>query len=399
MPRAAARVAGIAESTIREMTRIAEAHGALNLAQGFPDGNAPPELVEWAVTALRSGENQYSFTWGDPRFRRAIAAKTARFWGWAPDPDSEITVTCGASEAMAASLLAILDPGDELIVFEPFYENYVPLARLAGAEVRYIRLEPPAFRLDVEAVRQVAGPRTRAVVLNTPNNPTGRVFSREELAGLAELCRERDLLLVSDEIYEHFVYGAAVHVPVATLPDMWQRTIAVSGVSKTFQVTGWRLGYVLAPAPLTAAIRKVHDYLTVAAPTPLQVAAARAMDELPASYYQELAHRFARKRDLFVSALQVAGFACSLPEGAYYVMADASRLGARSDWEAARALIRRAGIAAVPGSSFFQGGRRPQSAPLLRFAFCKEDATLAEAARRLASLARPSSPGANERPS
>lgn len=386
MAGAARRLAGIRESTIREMTRLAEAHGALNLAQGFPDGDAPPQLVEWAVEALRSGENQYSFTWGDPRLRRAIARKTERFWGRTLDPDSEITVTCGASEGMAATLLAVLDAGDELIVFEPFYENYVPVARMAGATVRYVRLEPPAFRLEADAVREAVSGRTRAIVLNTPNNPTGRVFSREELSDLAALCQERDLLLVSDEIYEHFVYEPAVHIPLATLPGMWERTITVSGLSKSFQVTGWRIGYVIAPEPLTGAIRKVHDYLTVAAPTPLQVAAARALDELPPGYYQDLATRFGRKRERFVTALKEAGFPCRRPEGAYYVMADASRLGVPSDWDAARRLIERAGIAAVPGSSFYRDGVTRSGAPLLRFAFCKEDTTLDQAAERLAAM-------------
>lgn len=391
MPKPAHRVMQFTESVIREMTRLADKYGALNLAQGFPDYDPPRELLVRAQEALLAGENQYAVTWGDPRLRQALAAKISRHWGVPVDPDGEITVTCGATEGVAASLLAVLNPGDEVIIFEPFYENYLPVAHLAGASARFVRLDPPGFRIEEDALRSALSDRTRAIVLNTPNNPTGRVYSADELDIVRRVCLERDLILITDEIYEHYLYDGRAHIPPATLPDMRERTISVSGVSKTLSVTGWRIGYAVAPPELTSAVRKVHDFLTVGAARPLQVAVAHTLDALPDTYYTDLATAFQAKRDRFVAALRKAGFRCDTPEGAYYVMAECDHFRCDSDYEAALELIRRAGIAAVPGSSFYRpDGERPAPGNLLRFAFCKEDATLEDAERRLLRLVQAS---------
>lgn len=387
MPKPAYRVMQFTESVIREMTRLADQYGALNLAQGFPDYDPPRELLMRAQEALMAGENQYAVTWGDPRLRKALAAKISRHWGVPVDADEEITVTCGATEGVAAALLAVLNPDDEVIIFEPFYENYLPVAHLAGASARFVRLEPPAFRIEEDAVRAALSDRTRAIVLNTPNNPTGRVYSAEELDIVRRVCLERDLILITDEIYEHYLYDGRPHIPPATLPGMRERTISVSGVSKTLSITGWRIGYTVAPPQLTSAVRKVHDFLTVGAARPLQVAVAHTLEVLPDTYYTDLSATFQAKRDRFVAALRKAGFQCDTPEGAYYVMAECDHFRCDNDYDAALELIRRAGIAAVPGSSFYRpDGDRPAPGNLLRFAFCKEDATLEDAERRLLSL-------------
>jgi aspartate/methionine/tyrosine aminotransferase len=371
------------ESVIREMNRVAVAAGAVSLSQGFPDFAAPDEIKEAAVEAIRADLNQYAITWGAKPLRDAIAAKTARTYpGWQPDPETEITVTCGATEGMIAAMLAILDPGDELIVFEPFYENYGPDAILTGAIPRYVALEPPDWSFDPDALRAAVSPRTRGIVLNSPHNPTGKVFSRDELANIASVAIEHDLVVFTDEIYEHLVYEGE-HVPMATLPGMSERTVAVNSVSKTYSVTGWRVGWVIAPAPLTAGIRKVHDFLTVGAAAPLQAAAAVALG-LPASYYDALRAGYLERRDALLPALEAAGFGVFRPAGAYYVMTDIRGLTDADDVTFAHQLIRDPGVAAVPGSSFY--ANRDLGRSMLRFAFPKRLATLQAAAERLATL-------------
>ncbi len=368
------------ESVIREMTRLAMMHGAMNLAQGFPDFPAPDFIKQAAIDAIRADINQYAITWGSPRLRKAIAAKTKRFYGLDLDPDREVTVTCGATEAMMCAMLAVVEAGDEVIVFEPFYENYVPDAAMSGARLVFVTLHGEDFAIDPEELRAAFSSRTRAIIVNTPNNPSGKVFTRAELELVAGLCQEFDTLCITDEIYEHIVYDANVHVPIATLPGMYERTITISGLSKTFSVTGWRLGYLIAPAELTAALRKVHDFLTVGAPAPLQEAAAVAMEQADA-YYPELAEMYTRKRGILLRALREAGFACHQPQGAYYIMADFSGLGFEGDDTAfAHHLIEQVGVAPVPGSSFYHGdaGNR-----LVRFTFSKSEETLEEASRRL----------------
>jgi aminotransferase len=378
--RTARRTHGFTESVIREMTRVARQHDAVNLAQGFPDFPAPTLLKEAACRAIREDVNQYAITWGAPRLREALVRKYRRWYGMEVDGEREITVTCGATEAMASVMLAVVDPGDEVVVLEPFYENYGPDAILSQARPVFLTLEAPDFRLDADRLRAIVGPRTRAIVLNTPNNPTGRVFGQDELDAVARTCREHDVLAITDEIYEHILYEGA-HVPLATLEGMRERTITVSGASKTFSVTGWRVGTIVAPAGLTDAIRKVHDFLTVGAPAPLQEACATALDELGDDYYGTMAAEYAERREVLVGALRSAGFACQAPEGAYYVLADFSALSDEDDTTFAKRLTREAGVASVPGSSFFSVPERGRS--LVRFAFCKRVDTLREAGERL----------------
>ena len=379
------------ESVIREMTRHAVAHGAVNLAQGFPDFPCPQELKDAACAAIQGDVNQYAITWGAKAFRHALAEKTRRFLGIEVDPDAEITVTCGSTEAMIASLMAVVDPGDEVVVFEPFYENYGPDAVLCGATPRYVALRPVerdgglGWEFDPDELRAAFGPRTRAVILNTPNNPTGKVFTRAELEVIAALCQEFDTLAVTDEIYEHITFDGAEHVALATLPGMAERTITVNGMSKTYSVTGWRIGYAIAPPAITAGIRKVHDFLTVGAAAPLQEAGVVAMN-LPEAYYRSLAALYRAKRDRFLPVLEKAGFRCFQPKGAYYVMTDVSGLTERDDTTFAMELIRTAGVATVPGSSFFS--EKDLGRSIVRFCFCKKDETLDEAARRLQKWAR-----------
>jgi aminotransferase len=383
--RVAARTLTFTESVIREMTRIAREHDAINLAQGFPDFPAPPEIKEAACAAVMADVNQYAITWGAPRLRRALAARYAERYGLDVDPEREIVVTCGATEAMAAVLLALVDPGDEVIVPEPFYENYGPDAVLCGARPAFLTLDPPAYRLDHDRLAALVTTRTRALILNTPNNPTGRVFSSDELEAVARVCREHDLVAVTDEIYEHILY-VGEHRPLATLPGMRERTATVSGASKTFAVTGWRVGTVVAPPWLTDAIRKVHDFLTVGSPAPLQEAVATALEVLGPEYYEGMRAAYRERRDVLVHGLQDAGFACASPEGAYYVLADFSALADEDDTAFSRRLTRDAGVAPVPGSSFYSEAERGRS--LVRFAFCKRIGTLEEAAERLRRFAR-----------
>jgi aminotransferase len=379
----ATRTHGFVESVIREMTRVAREHDAINLAQGFPDFPAPEVLKEASVRAIRDDINQYAITWGSKRLRDALAAKYAHWYGMGVDPETEITVTCGATEAMAAVLLAIVDPGEEVIVFEPFYENYDRDAILCAAKPVYVPMRGRE-ELDLDRVAAAFSPRTRAIVINTPNNPTGRVASRRDLEGIAELCRRFDAYAVTDEIYEHICYEGK-HVPMATLEGMRDRTITVSGASKTFAVTGWRVGTTVAPAGVTGAIRKVHDFLTVGAPAPLQEAVAVAMETLGPDYYDSLSADYRRRRDVIIEGLLVAGFRCEPPEGAYYVMCDFSELSHLPDDQFAVWLTREAGVAAVPGSSFFQNPEDGRH--LVRFAFCKTEELLREAAARLGSVA------------
>jgi len=377
------RVQRFPESVIREMTRIAQVHGAINLAQGFPDFDPPREVIEAAKAALDGGYNQYSVTWGARELREAIVRKAKAFNGIDADPDANVVVTCGSTEAMMAAMLALVNPGDEVVIFEPFYENYGPDAVVSGATPRYVRMEGPDWRLDEEALKSAFTPRTKAVILNTPNNPTGKVFRREELKLLADLCADHDAVAVTDEIYEHIVYEGRRHVSLATVGDMADRTVTVNGLSKTYSATGWRVGWALAPKPLADAMRRIHDFLTVGAPHPLQIAAVRAL-ALPESYYAGLARMYEAKRDRFVAGLRSVGLECRPPEGAYYVMADISRFPFEDDWTFARALVERVGVAAVPGSSFY--ARPEEGRRFVRFMFSKRDETLEDALSRLEGL-------------
>jgi aminotransferase len=381
--RASAKAARFTESVIREMTRLANLHGAVNLSQGFPDFPAPEEVKEAARRAISGDINQYAITWGARSLREAIAAKFTRLYGVAVDPERDVTVTCGSTEAMIATLLAVLDPGDEVVVLEPFYENYGPDAVLSGALPRFVKMRPPDWTFDRDELRRAFSKKTRAIIVNTPNNPTGKVFTRDELEFIAGLCRDHDALAITDEIYEHILYDGTEHIPMATLPGMAERTVTINGMSKTYSVTGWRVGWAIAPPVLTAAIRKVHDFLTVGAAAPLQEAGALALG-LPDEYYRTLAASYARRRDRLVPILQRAGFRAHVPRGAYYVMTEIDALGWDDDVAFARHLVEDVGVAVVPGSSFYHDaadGRRQ-----VRFAFCKKDATLDEAERRLERL-------------
>ncbi len=373
------------ESVIRGMTRLCQQHQALNLAQGFPDWDPPRAVLDAAVRAIEGGYNQYAITWGSPAFRAAIARKMKNVNGIECDPEEEITVTCGATEAMMASMLAVIDPGDEVVVFEPFYENYGPDVIISGAQPVYVPLRFPDFRFDRDELRAAFSHRTKAVILNTPNNPTGKVFSEEELAFIAGLCREFDALAITDEIYEHIVYGGRRHVSVATLPGMRDRTITICGHSKTYSVTGWRLAYAVACPAITAGVRKMHDFLTVGAPAPLQEAGAAAL-ELPASYYADLQALYDGKRRLLLGLLREAGFEAYEPEAAYYIMTDFSAFGFTDDTEFAHYLVKEIGVAGVPGTSFFH--HRELGRTKIRFNFAKHDDVLREAGRRLLKLRR-----------
>ena len=365
------------------MTRLAMTKGAINLAQGFPDFPAPAALKQAAADAIAADINQYAITWGAKPFRDAIAAKYLRTYEMEFDPEREITVCCGATEGMVASLLAVLDPGDEVVLFEPFYENYGPDTQLCGAQPRYVKLHAPDWTFDPDELRRAFGPRTKAIILNTPNNPTGKVFSRTELEQVAALCQEFDALAITDEIYEHILYEGAVHIPIASLPGMRERSILVNSMSKTYSVTGWRVGWVLAPPDLANSIRKVHDFLTVGAAAPLQAAGTMALG-LANDYYQGLAAEYARRREHMVTSLESAGFRCFRPAGAYYVMTDVSAFGFPSDVAFVRHLIDDVGVASVPGSSFYaqpEGGSQQ-----VRFCFCKKYETLESARHQLMKL-------------
>src|SRR5574341_493974 len=382
----ARRTHSFTESVIRGMTRLANEHGAINLAQGFPNFPCPAVLKEAAARAVAADLNQYAITWGAKRLRDALARKYADWYGMAVDPETQVTVTCGATEAMASALLAVVDPGDEVIVLEPFYENYGPDAILCEARPVFVPIAPDGRApLDLDRLAKAFSQRTRAIIVCTPNNPTGRVFSRTELEGIARLCIEHGAYAVTDEIYEH-IYYEGQHIPIATLEGMAERTITISGASKTYSVTGWRVGTIVSPAEIAGAIRKVHDFLTVGAPAPLQEAVAVGIETLGRDYYEGVARDYRRRRDLLCDALKVSGFRCQEPEGAYYVLADFSELSDLPDDEFSYWLTKEIGVAPVPGSSFYS---RPElGRTWVRFAFCKTEEVLAEAAERLQAVRR-----------
>jgi aminotransferase len=378
--RVAERVSYFPESVIREMSRVAAQDGALNLAQGFPDFEPPQELKDAAKRAIDGGFNQYAVTWGSPRLRQSIAKKVTQKNGIPTDADQNVCVTCGSTEAMMASLLATIDPGDEVIIFEPFYENFGPDSIVAGARPRFVPLSGSDFEFDEEKLKAAITPKTKAIIINTPGNPTGRIIPKDRLRAIADLCVDHDVLAVTDEIYEELVYDGLKHTSIATLPGMLERTISIFGFSKTYSVTGWRIGYTIAPRLLTDAIRRVHDFLTVGAPAPLQEAAVTALD-LPPSYYDTLRAEYTQRRDVLLHGLQTVGFRCSRPNSAYYILADFSEFSRLDDQAFARWLSNEVKVAPVPGSSFFLDKERGRS--LVRFAFPKKLATLEDGVRRL----------------
>jgi aspartate/methionine/tyrosine aminotransferase len=375
------------ESVIREMTREALRHGAVNLSQGFPDFPAPAEIKRAAQEAIDADLNQYAITWGAKDFRDAIAEKTKWYLGIDIDPETEITVTCGSTEGMIASMMATVDPGEEVVIFEPFYENYAPDAILSDARPRYVPLRPSDWTFDREELRAAFNEKTKAIIVCNPNNPTGKVFTRDEMEFIASLCREFDALCFTDEIYEHIIYPRddreIKHISMAQLEGMRERTVIVNSMSKTYSVTGWRVGYCIAPPEITAAVRKVHDFLTVGAAAPLQAAGAYAL-RLPHEYYEHLQTNYAARRAKLLPVLSEAGFKVFAPDGAYYIMTDIGAFGFDDDIEFTRHLVREIGVACVPGSSFYS---RPElGSRQVRFCFCKRDETLDAAAERLLKL-------------
>jgi aspartate/methionine/tyrosine aminotransferase len=383
VPEISKKAASFTESVIRDMTRLALKHDAINLAQGFPDFAAPAEIKEAAKRAIDADVNQYAITWGAKGFRDAIAAKFSSTYGFAVDPETNLCVTCGSTEAMIAAQLAIVNPGDEVVVFEPFYENYGPDAILSGATPRFVTLHEPDWTFDEAELTAAFNSNTRAIILNTPNNPTGKVFTRDELGVIAKLCQKWDVVAITDEIYEFMTYEGTTHVPMLTLPGMEDRTILINAMSKTYSVTGWRVGWLIASPELTGAIRKVHDFLTVGAAAPLQEAGVVALS-LPDEYYEHLASSYLERRDLMLGILDGAGFKTYKPYGAYYIMTDCSHLGMGSDVETARRLTSEIGVASVPGSSFYS---KPEfGKDKLRFSFCKKLETLRAAGERLSKL-------------
>jgi aspartate/methionine/tyrosine aminotransferase len=383
-PRLSSKAERFTESVIREMTRLALKHGAVNLSQGFPDFPAPAEIKRAAQEAISADINQYAITWGAKSFRNAIAEKFERTQGVAVDPEREITVCCGSTEAMMSTMMAIINPGDEVVVFEPFYENYGPDAILSGATPRFVKLRPPDWTFDLDELAAAFGPTTKAIILNTPNNPTGKVFERAELEAIRELCVRWNAFAITDEIYEHMLYDGAKHISMASVDGMADRTITINALSKTYSVTGWRVGWAIAPLEVTSAIRKVHDFLTVGAAAPLQEAGAFAL-KFPQSYYDTLTREYAARRDRLLGILTGAGFRCFKPRGAYYIMTDISSFGFPDDVAFAKYLVTEIGVAAVPGSSFRQDPADGRTH--LRFTFCKTEKTFQAAAERLAKLA------------
>ena len=383
------RVQGFTESVIREMTRVVALHGGVNLAQGMPDFPPPPEVVEAAHRALDGEFHQYAITWGAPRLRRAIADKYGKLYGMDVDPDRHVTVCCGSTETMLSTLLAVLNPGDQVIIFEPFYENYGPGCIIAGAEPVWVPLTAPEFTFDPDRLRRAVSPRTRAIVFNTPNNPSGKVFSRPELETIADVCLAHDLIAITDEIYEHIVFDGLGHTPIATLPGMADRTVTISGISKSYSVTGWRVGYAVAPPDISVGIRRAHDFVTVGAPHPLQEAAVTALT-LPDSYYVWLREMYQAKRDLLLGSLKDAGFVTFTPHGAYYILTEVGhfleRYGIADDAAFAMWLVKEVGVATVPGSSFYAHAELGRTK--IRFCFPKTDDVLREAGERLQKLSR-----------
>jgi len=385
--RVSKKASSFTESVIREMTREALKHGAVNLSQGFPDFAAPKDIKRRAMEAIEADVNQYAITWGAKDFRDAIAKKTAWYLGLEIDPETEITVTCGSTEGMISSMMATVDPGDEVIVFEPFYENYAPDAILSDARPRYVPLRAPDWSFDPDELRAAFSEKTKAIIVCNPNNPTGKVFTRWEMQFIAGLCQEFDALCFTDEIYEHILYprdGVQIsHISMAQIDGMRERTVIVNSMSKTYSVTGWRVGYCIAPPEITSGIRKVHDFLTVGAAAPLQAAGAYALS-LPAEYYERLQQDYEMRRDVLLPVLEKAGFKTFVPDGAYYIMTDISNFGFSNDVDFTRHLIRDIGVACVPGSSFYSVPER--GAQQVRFCFCKKDETLNLAAERLTKL-------------
>jgi len=384
------RVAHFTESVIREMTRQAMVHGAINLAQGFPDFPAPVEIKTAAQEAIGADVNQYAITWGARNLREAIARRMQTTQGVAVDPEKQVTVCCGSTEAMISTLLAVCNAGDEVVIFEPYYENYGPDSILSGAKPRFVKLRPPTspeeeWTFDERELCAAFHEHTKAIIVNTPNNPTGKVFARAELELIRDLCVKFDVLAITDEIYEHILYDGTKHISMASLDGMQDRTVTINGMSKTYSVTGWRVGWTIAPPRITDAIRKVHDFLTVGAPAPLQEAGASALS-LPESYYLKLAEGYRKRRDRLIPVLEQAGFQCFRPRGAYYVMTDIRRFGFPDDVTFTKYLVSEIGVAAVPGSSFYR--ERKDGASQVRFAFCKKDDTLDAAAQRLEKLCR-----------
>ncbi len=382
------KVTHFTESVIREMTRQAMLYGAVNLAQGFPDFPAPAEIKRAAQEAIASDVNQYAITWGAKNLRNAISRQMQQWLGIAVDPETQVTVCCGSTEAMISTLLAVCNAGDEVVIFEPFYENYGPDAVLSGAKPRFVKLRPPStadgeWSFDERELRAAFHNHTKAIILNTPNNPTGKVFTLPELELIRDLCVEFNVIAITDEIYEHILYDGTEHISIARLDGMADRTVTINGLSKTYSVTGWRVGWTVAPPTITNAIRKVHDFLTVGAPAPLQEAGAVALG-LPEAYYEKLARGYEKRRDRLIPALTEAGFRCFRPRGAYYVMTDISAFGFPDDISFTRYLVKEIGVAAVPGSSFYNDPK--DGARQVRFAFCKRDETLDEAARKLSGL-------------
>jgi aspartate/methionine/tyrosine aminotransferase len=382
------KVSQFTESVIREMTRQAALYGAVNLAQGFPDFAAPAEIKQAARAAIDADVNQYAITWGAKNLRNAIARQMGVWQGISVDPEKEITVCCGSTEAMISTLLAVCNAGDEVVIFEPFYENYGPDSVLSGARPRFVKLRPPAsdggeWTFDEKELRAAFDKNTKAIIVNTPNNPTGKVFTRAELELIRDLCVEFDVLAITDEIYEHILFDGTKHISMASLDGMRERTVTINGMSKTYSVTGWRVGWAVAPEKITNAIRKVHDFLTVGAPAPLQEAGAAALS-LPAEYYARLAEGYRARRDHLIPALEAAGFKCFRPRGAYYVMTDISGFRFSDDVSFVKYLVKDVGVAAVPGSSFYRDAR--DGARQVRFAFCKKRETLDAAAEKLGKL-------------
>jgi len=389
MPQPARRLTHLRESFIREMTRLAIAHQAINLSQCFPDFDPPREVIDAAHAALDAGANQYGITWGSPALRQAIAAKMKRWYNLDFDPDQHITVTCGVTEAIADTLMSVVNPGDEVIIIEPFHEGYLPAVTFAGGTPRFVSLEPPAYALEPDKLRAAFNARTRAIILNSPHNPTGRVFTRAELERVAQLCQEFDVVAITDEIYEHITYDNLSHIPIATLPGMRERTVTISGFGKTFAATGWRLGYACALDPLSAALRTVHDFTTICAPVPLQAACVAALS-LPDDYYVQLKRDYTARRDKIMAILEEVNFTARAPEGAYYVMADfgawnpspgSGQAFDGDDFALARWLPEHLGVAVVPGSCFYATPGLGKRA--VRFAFAKKLETLEAAGERL----------------
>src|SRR5580698_1363932 len=384
------KVEHFTESVIREMTRQEMLYGAVNLAQGFPDFSAPAEIKRAAQDAIAADVNQYAITWGAKSLRNAIARQMQEWQGIAVDPETQITVCCGSTEAMISTLLAVCNKGDEVVIFEPFYENYGPDAVLSGAKPVFVKLRPPTsadgeWTFDERELRAAIHHQTKAIILNTPNNPTGKVFTRGELELIRDLCVEFNVLAITDEIYEHILYDGAQHISMASLEGMRERTVTINGMSKTYSVTGWRVGWAVAPEKITNAIRKVHDFLTVGAPAPLQDAGVVALS-LPQEYYAKLAEGYRVRRDHLIPALEASGFKCFRPRGAYYVMTDISGFGFADDVSFVKYLVKDIGVAAVPGSSFYRDAR--DGARQVRFAFCKRAETLDAAAKKLEKLRR-----------